>query len=88
VAVVIVTVTISPRNIRDGAPHSACNCAAALALRHALPGREIEVWSDVIVVDGVEVPTPPALAAWMEAYDELRSVDPLTFELDVPEKAA
>lgn len=84
----IVTATITARHILDGAPHSACNCAAALALREVLPGRDVEVWSDVIVVDGVDLPTPPALTAWMDDYDELKSVRPLAFELDVPEAAA
>jgi len=85
---VIVSVTITPRHIRDGAPHSACNCAAALALRQTLPGREIEVWSDVIVIDGVDLPTPEVLAAWMDDYDELKNVEPLTFPLEVPGAAA
>jgi len=80
--------TITQRMIRDGAPHSECNCAAALAVREALPGRHVEIWSDVIVVDGYEVKTPPELAAWMDLYDELKPVGELTFEFDLAEAAA
>lgn len=83
-----VRATITQRMIRDGAPHSECNCAAALALREQLPGRAVEVWSDVIVVDGYEVKPPPVLAAWIDQYDELKAVAPISFELELPEARA
>lgn len=84
----ILGVAITTRHIRAGAPHSACNCAAALALREALPGREIEVWGNVIVVDGVDIAPPPELVTWLDEYDELKNVAPIAFEIDVPEARA
>ncbi len=79
---------ITAEDIHEGAPESSCNCAAARAIGRELPGREIEVWSDVVVIDGAEVAPPPELVAFIAVFDEFKTPAPISFSLDVPEARA
>lgn len=83
-----VRVSITPKHQRNGAPHSENYCPIKLALEEQLPGRAIEVWSDVIVIDDYEVKTPPDVATWIGDYDELKAVGPIAFEIEIPEARA
>lgn len=81
----IVQFEITAEDDREGVPN---RCAAARAIKRKLPGRDVKVWYEAVCIDGVEIPSPPALSAFVARYDEepgLRGGEPVVFELDVPE---
>lgn len=83
-----VHVEVTAADIVSGAPESESNCAVAIAMKRTLPGRDIEVWSDAIVIDGQGVKVPPEVVAFIGTFDYYRKPDPISFDLEVNEALA
>lgn len=81
-------IEVTQEDIENGKPYSAWSCAIAVAIRRATR-REI-VWvklgENTIALYRREIPLPHSVKEWAERFDEGRSVEPFTFDLDIPEK--
>jgi hypothetical protein len=81
---VIVAIEVTIEDVVDGEPESSCGCPIALAVKRALPGRDVEIYRSEFFIDGYSVKPPASATAFIRAFDRHTHPDPIAFEIDVP----
>lgn len=77
-----IKIEVTHADIQNGKPQNCYDCPIALAVKRALPGREIEVHTAHISIDDGHASLPKEAMDWIENYDKPDgSVMPFSFEI-------
>lgn len=76
-----IKISVTRAHIRDGVPHSECNCPIALALKDALITDSVAVSRSGIRVNNTSFEVDKKDLKFMERFDGGQRVHPYSFEL-------
>lgn len=80
-----ITVNITDDDIAKGIRGSSSDCPNALALKRALPGRDVSSLCTRVFITGREYLLPPDVVGAIANYDRIGYLSPLSYTLTIDE---
>ena len=78
------TIEVTLEDVRHGMYRNPWYCPVALASQRVL-GESCRASIDFISVKGIQIDTPADVKRRIRIYDSLKTMDPFSFELDLPD---